>query len=41
MVGIGAFRVLMRKRLKIEPYFQIKPTGVGFILFGPNSVSRA
>ena len=43
MVGIGAFRfrVLMRTRLNIEPYFPLKPSGVGFIFIGPNSVSRA
>ena len=39
MIGIGAFRVLMRTRLNIEPYSTLKPT-VGFI-FGPNSLSRA
>ena len=37
MVEIGAFRVLMRTRLNIEPYFPLKLTKVGFILIGPNS----
>ena len=41
MGGIGAFRVLMRTRLKIEPYSPLKPTKVGFIFIGPNSLSRA
>ena len=41
MIGIGAFRVLMRTRLNIEPYSPLKPTKVGFIFFGPNSLSRA
>ena len=42
MVGIGAFWVLMRKRLNIEPYSPLKPTHVGFIFIGPtNSLSRA
>ena len=41
MVGIGAFRVLMRTRLNIEPYSPLKPTMVGFIFIGPNSLSRA
>ena len=41
MVGIGAFRVLMRTRLNIEPYSPLKPTKVGFIFMGPNSLSRA
>ena len=41
MVGIGAFRVFMRTRLNIEPYSSLKPTKVGFILIGPNSLSRA
>ena len=41
MVVIGAFRVLMRTRLNIEPYSPLKPTKVGFILIGPNSLSRA
>ena len=40
MVGIGAFRVFIRIRLNIEPYSPLKPTKVGFIFFGPNSVSR-
>ena len=41
MVVIGAFRVLMRTRLNIEPYSPLKPTKVRFILIGPNSLSRA
>ena len=43
MVGIGAFRfrVLMRTRLNIEPYFLLKPTKVGFIFIEPSSLSRA
>ena len=41
MVGIGEFRVFMRTRLNIEPYSPVTPTKVGFIFFGPNSLSRA
>ena len=41
MVKIGGFRELMRRRLNIEPYSRLKPTKVGFIFIGPNSVSRA
>ena len=41
MVGIGAFRVFMRTRLNIEPYFSLKPIKVGFIFTGPNSLSLA
>ena len=42
MVGIGEFRVFIRKRLNIEPYSPLKPTKVGFIFIGPNSlISRA
>ena len=41
MVGIGAFSVFMRTRRNIEPYSLIKPTKVGFIFVGPNSLSRA
>ena len=41
MEGIGAFRVFMRTRLNIEPYSQLKPTKVGFIFIGTNSLSRA
>ena len=41
MVGIGAFWVFMRTRLNIEPYSPLKPTKVGFIFIGPNSISRA
>ena len=40
MVGIGVFRVFMRIRLNIEPYSPLKPTKVGFIFIGPNSLSR-
>ena len=41
MVGIGAFRVLMRTRFNIEPYSPLKPTKLGFIFIGPNSLSQA
>ena len=41
MVEISAFRVFMRIRLNIEPYSSLKPTKVGFIFIGPNSLSRA
>ena len=41
MVGIGAFRDLMRTRLNIEPYTSLKTTKVGFIFIGPKSLSRA
>ena len=41
MVGIYAFRVFMRTVLNIEPYSPLKPTEVGFIFIGPNSLSRA
>ena len=41
MVSIGAFRVFVRTRLNIEPYSTLKPTKVGFIFIGPNSLSRA
>ena len=41
MAGIGAFRVFMRTRLNIEPYSPLKPSQVGFIFIGPNSLSRA
>ena len=41
MVGIGAFPVFMRTRLNIEPYSPLKPTKVGFIFIGPNSLSPA
>ena len=40
MVEIGAFRVFRRTRLNIEPYSPLKPTKVGFIFIGPNSLSR-
>jgi len=41
MTQIGAFRVLMRTRVNIEPYSPLKPTMVGFIFIRPNSLSRA
>jgi len=41
MVQIGAFPVFMRTRLNIEYYSPLKPPKVGFIFFGPNSLSRA
>ena len=41
MVGIAAFRVFMKPRLKIEPYSPLKPTKVGFIFIGHNSLSQA
>ena len=41
MLGIDTFRVFMRTRLNIEPYSPLKPTKVGFIFIGPNSLSRA
>ena len=41
MVGIGAFPVFLRTRLNIEPYSPLKPSKVGFICIGPNSLSRA
>ena len=41
MLGIGAFRVLMKTTLNIEPYSPLKPTKVGFIFIAPNSLSRA
>ena len=41
MTRIGAFRVLIRTRVNIEPYSSLKPTKVGFIFIGPNSLSRA
>jgi len=41
MVGIGALRVFIRTKLNIEPYSQLKPTKVGFIFIGPNSLCRA
>jgi len=31
----------MRTRLDIEPYSSLKPTKVGLIFIGPNSLSRA
>ena len=41
MVGIGTFRVLIKTRLNMDPYSSLKPTKVGFIFIGPNSLSRA
>jgi len=41
MAGIGAFRVFMRTRRNIEPHSPLKPTTVGFIFIGPNSLSQA
>ena len=41
MAGIGAIREFMRTILNIEPYSPLKPTKVGFIFIGPNSLSRA
>ena len=43
MVGMDAFRVCMRAKLNesILPYSPLKPTKVGFIFFGPKSLSRA
>ena len=41
MVGIGAFTAFIRTRRNIEPYSPLKPTKVGFIFIGPNSLSRA
>ena len=41
MVGIDTFRVFMRTRRNIEPYFPLKPYKFGFIFIGPNSLSRA
>ena len=41
MVGIGAFQVLMRTRLNIDPYSPLKPIKVGFIFIGPNSLGWA
>ena len=38
MVRIGAFRVFMITILNIEPYSPQKPTKVGFIFIGPNSL---
>ena len=40
MIGIGAFQVFKRTRLNFEPYSPLKPTKVGFIFIGPNSLSR-
>ena len=41
MLGIGAFRVLMKTTLNIEHYSPLKPTKVGFIFIGPNNLSQA
>ena len=40
MVGICTFRVFMRTIINIEPYSLLKPTKVGVIFIGPNSLSR-
>ena len=40
MVGIVAFRVFMRPSINIKPYSPRKPTKVGFIFIGPNSLSK-
>ena len=40
MEGIGTFRVFLRIILNIEPYSLLKPTKVGFIFIGPNSLSQ-
>ena len=40
MVGIVASRVFMRPSLNIKPYSPRKPTKVGFIFIGPNSLSK-
>ena len=34
MVGVGAFRVIMRTRLNIEPYSPLNPTKVGLFSLG-------
>ena len=41
MVGIGTIPGFSGTRLNIEPYSPLKPTKVGFIFIGPNSLSRA
>ena len=41
MVGIDTFPVLMRTILNIKPYSPLKPTKVGFIFIGLNSISQA
>ena len=41
MVEISAFRVVMRTRLNSEHYSPLKPTKVGFVFIGPNTLSRA
>ena len=41
VIGMETFRVFMRTRLNIEPYSPLKPTKVGFIFIGPNSLRRA
>jgi len=40
LYGIGAFRVVMRTRLNIEPYSLIKLAKVGFIFIGSNSLVK-
>ena len=41
MGGIGACWGFMKARLNIAPYSPLKPTNVGFIFIGPNSLIRA
>ena len=41
MVSIGAFRFFLKNKTQLEPYSPLKPTKVGFIFIGPNSLSRA
>ena len=41
MVGIGTFPDFIRTRLNIDPYSPLKPTKVGFIFIGPNSLTQA
>ena len=43
MVGIGAFGIFMRTRLNIEPFSDspLKPTKIGFIFIGPNTLGQA
>ena len=41
MVGNGAFWIFMKTRLNIRPHSPLKPTKIGFIFIGPNSLSRA
>ena len=43
MVEIGAFGIFMRTRLNIEPFSDspLKPTKIGFIFIGPNTLGQA